>query len=417
MSVSERFMQLGDWEVRLIPETPLSIRQAIEKWDSIIITPSRIPHFEAMGSTEIKEAARYRGPLLEISEDRTVLRGAGMLYYLGNANGDGPWLEQWIVTPSDWSEHMAVMDGQYSFSGISRQAVVDEPAAKWPISGSSGTDELPHIARERLEFLADVLGCEYYLTPDEKFYSGGANSDSMFTVTTPEVILMRGESGRDIDLIGLEITDWSYTTDGWDVAGAAVAATSGGSIYVYATNTTQTSNPPNPKGNAYPADSSGTAVIADTGQYVRYEEMSSGTWQGDATARAQAIASTLGAVLTGVGITTEDYGNHTLEVSVNVYDPHRWMMPGDYLYAFDPINKIYDEDNGTTYHGLHIHPAKVRLFGMTWPIRAGMGVYLLNADHYGSYSGDLIIDLTDYVEWEDGDCTLEVGSPRRSYDQ
>jgi hypothetical protein len=33
VSVSEKLMQLGEWDIRLSPETPLSLRQAFAKWD------------------------------------------------------------------------------------------------------------------------------------------------------------------------------------------------------------------------------------------------------------------------------------------------------------------------------------------------------------------------------------------------
>jgi len=60
--------------------------------------------------------------------------------------------------------------------------------------------------------------------------------------------------------------------------------------------------------------------------------------------------------------------------------------------------------------GQTIHPVEVDLIAVQWPLLNGMGVYIV---YYDQNATDLdVIDLTPYVQWEDGDATvLEVGAP------
>jgi hypothetical protein len=100
-----------------------------------------------------------------------------------------------------------------------------------------------------------------------------------------------------------------------------------------------------------------------------------------------------------------------LTCTVDVFDFGAYARPGDYVYAYDPADVLVDTANQVYFQGEILHPKKLRLFGMTWPIKRGFGVYLLSDD---STDTPQIIDLTDYVAWEEGPTALEVGSTRRT---
>ena len=384
-------MQLGDFGLKLSPETPLSVRELVRLNDTVMVTPARIPHAEVMSADNLKDAARWRGVVQEVSADRTEIRGAGMLYYLGNANGDGGYNPPYQSGAKDWSEHLTVINATNdAMGGLTVATVVDEPAATYPTTTDTTIDVLPPTTLERLLFLAGVLGCEFYVTPDDRFVSGGAGSDELWR--TGQVVLMRDHQGRDIDTIGLRIESWVVTEDAHDVVeyGWAVSTSNGtawltgsavASVYWFRADGTQ----------------------GGVGGYYSRVDVKNDAGYGLA-ARAQAIAD-------------EAIGRQRVDVSVRTIDPGRWMRPGDYLYAYDPIDGIHDAGNFVTYHGMHFNPASLRLFGMTWGVTPGMGVYRLGRDHGGAFVDDpLIVDLTDWVQFEDDVVQLEVGAPGRSYD-
>jgi hypothetical protein len=282
----------------------------------------------------------------------------------------------------DWSDYLLEMESnhsQWTQVGLTQLAVVDEPADKWPDSTADSSDDLPTNMFDELLFLAGVLGCEFYVTADRDFYSGGAESSNLF-VTTPQVILMRGQAGRDIDLIGLNLAGWGVDYDAWDHAS---------SVSVYGTGGTSATS--SVLLDVYAAD--GTASSRQVIEVSTTIDNAN-----DAGKRAAAIG-------------VDHRRRRTIDVKVDEYDVRRWMKPGDFVWAFDPVNQVYSSSQSTYYHGMYVTPEKLRVYGITWPIRDGMGVYLLNKDGSGTPA---VVDLTDFVVWESGESTLEVDAPRRA---
>lgn len=381
MAVREGFMQIGGWDLRLSPQTPMSVRRLFGMYDQIVITPSRVPGSDASRADAVANA-RYRGPLLEMSDDRTRLSGPGMLHYLTWPEGSA------TMAPGpgvvwDWTQYLDNMQTTFlmwSLSGLDRATVVDEPATTWPATTSDSSDDVPYNMFDALLFLAGVLGCEFYVTPDRVFHHGGANSNSLFTITTPNVILMRGQDGRDIDLIGLPLASWNVTYDAWDHLDEVYVVGPGG------------------------------AALESSSELVPYDA------EGDAsdrqlTVESSTIDNNTDAEKVGQATLDEHRPRRVVDVAVDAYDIGRWIKPGDYLWCFDPVNGVYDTANAVFYHGVHPTPEKLRLYGMRWPIQNGMGVYLLAGDNAATPA---VTDLTDYVVWESGATTLEVDAPRRA---
>jgi hypothetical protein len=291
--ITEGFMQVGAWDLRLSPQTPLSLRSVMERYDQIVVTPSRVPASDASRSDAVANA-RYRGPVLELSEDRTRLAGAGMNYYL--TFGAGPTFGPPGATAWDWDDYTADF---FDFAGITLGTTYDVPATTWPKTTADTQDDIPRNKFDALLFLAGVLGCEFYVTPDRTFHSGGASSSSLFT-TTPEVILVRGQSGRDIDLNGLDLVSWNVAEDAWDhISYAYVIESDAGIVGSF--------------------DASLAVWEADGGSGERYTYEESNTTDGTDLVTK---------------ILADNAPRRTVEVSVNTYDPGRWMKPGDYVYAY-----------------------------------------------------------------------------------
>lgn len=385
--ISEQFMQLGRWDLRLSPDTPLSVRHRFQEHDAIVITPTRVPQHASLTISTIVDVARYRAPILTLSGDRLEIGGDGIMWYGNDGNGNG-YVD--IPPPTSsltWAQHLTDLASFFSTTGFTKATPVSVPADAWPASGGASQD-LPTNVFERLTFLAETLGCEWRIDPDGTFRSGGANSSSLFQIT-PQVILQRGHEGRDLDLIGLRITGFGSDVDVSTrvTTGVVYDTPYGGTLWGTYSDTATQPQPKNVNGVSY------------TRNVVEYSTTIDNSTDGNA--RAEAIA-------------TAEAIREIVSVSVDTYDPGRWMKPGDYLWAYDPINRVYDNSQATTYHGQHVTPARLRLYGMDWSVRQGMGVYAVAHDGIG---GDDVVDLTDYVEFEDSPCRLDLGAWRRSYDQ
>lgn len=404
--ISEQFMQIGRWDLRLSEDTPLTVREMLEPGSQIVITPTRAPFsgypadggfvtitsgYEAQVES-LLESARYRGPILEVGNRRTELAGHGMLWYLGNGSGSGPMTYSTNLTARNWLSHLinfvdsGSFTGNSQWNGITRAAGLSLPAGTWP-SATATDDDLPLNVLQRLTTLAERLGVEFYVDPQGNFQHCGS---SAHFVTTPQVILMAGHEGRDLDLIGLRLVELSNTTDRWTATNYAMA--------YYKNSAT-----------SYTHSNTGTGVPNfDGADGLTYEYFGAGAISDSGGSYTQKLTELSGQF--------QEYEKVT--ATVDTYDPGRWMKPGDYLWAYDPISRIHDTGQATTYHGMHVTPAKLRLYGMDWSVRQGMGVYRLPSDFAGSggYS-PAVLDLTDYVEFEDSPCRLDLGARQRSYDQ
>ncbi len=101
-----------------------------------------------------------------------------------------------------------------------------------------------------------------------------------------------------------------------------------------------------------------------------------------------------------------------LVVEVDVDDPHRFMRPGDTIYAYDPLGNIYNLDNGPIqYRGESTFPQAVRFTGWEWPLKRGRHRVFFHRYASGDWQW---IELTRWVKWEDGPVRLQIGSRRRS---
>lgn len=110
----------------------------------------------------------------------------------------------------------------------------------------------------------------------------------------------------------------------------------------------------------------------------------------------------------------------TLNVGLEDYDVSGDIGVGDVIYVWDPDVGFEDTANDAllenrdrfeiTYQGQILHPIKIRVMGLSFPITEEMGVFY--RDGNGNYT-----DLTDYVEFELGVTQIEVGSTTRNINE
>lgn len=376
--IREEFMRLGGFDVSLDPQVPQSIKRRIENYDQVVVTQGRLDG--DLTRTTLTQSAIYRGVITGWSDRKTSLKGAGMGWFLGNERGLGPRIDWLFSAGRDWSDWLSVITTDSGWAGMIVAAVVDEPATTWPDASATDDGTLPLTTRDLVDELAALLGCEYYITPDGYFRSGGENSDDLFTVTTPTVILVRDHEGRDVDLVGLRVIDLDQELDYSQAGNGAYVLGSGGTAGSSSVGS----------GRRLPYNVNGTSM-----NHWLVEEDDSLDTGNDCFAKA-------------VGLSNQLSGRELYRAVVDDRWPGRWMRPGDYLWVYDPELGIYDDTESTMYRGEFMQPARLRLYGMSWPIRDGMGVYRLAK---ASTDSPEIEDLTDYVLVEEGDVELSVGAP------
>ena len=110
----------------------------------------------------------------------------------------------------------------------------------------------------------------------------------------------------------------------------------------------------------------------------------------------------------------------TLNVGLENYDVSGDIVTGDVIFVYDP--DVGFEDTTTdatlenrsrhevTYQGQTLHPIKIRVMGLSFPIVDTMGVFYRDGD--GNYT-----DLTDYVDFEVGTTQIEVGTTKKQINQ
>lgn len=109
----------------------------------------------------------------------------------------------------------------------------------------------------------------------------------------------------------------------------------------------------------------------------------------------------------------------TLSLSLEEYDLQGDFNVGDMIYVYDPEIRFEDteakriEDGRDSlfevaYRGQIINPEKIRITGITWPVKDGYGVYLRKVASTSPYRVEYI-DLSDYVSWETGNTQLDIG--------
>ena len=109
----------------------------------------------------------------------------------------------------------------------------------------------------------------------------------------------------------------------------------------------------------------------------------------------------------------------TLNLSLEAYEIQGDFKVGDMIYVYDPeirfedteAKRIEDGRNSlfeVAYRGQIINPEKIRITGITYPVKDGYGVYLRKVASTSPYRIEYV-DVTDYVKWESGNTTLDIG--------
>lgn len=391
----------GRWDLATKPGVPTSIRERIENYGHIVITPGVLRG--ALNRTTLLANSMYTGLVLKhrMRFDLSVrFEGAGLLAWLGYSETRGPYPVLGVTTAATptWADFVAVSTpASLGFMGMwhpTNDAVNGlELGAVFGTTTFSGARQVVahRITRTQLGPDGDAqqagvpsTSIEHRVTPAGVFESGDPTVPG-FWRRDPQVVLTRGTSLTEPDMRSLQITDLDVEYDGTTYATEAGAKAGDSSAITYSARV------PNAIKNFTGTSGAKWAVIQTLN---------------DDTATApirQAAADQL------IGFQGE---STNIEVAVASHPTFaEFCEPGDFVWIHDPDTGLTDTGNQITFGGRRINPAKVRVYGARWPVMEGRGVY------YASNDWSTIIDLAPHMQWEAGDIKLEVGSPLRSTTQ
>lgn len=370
--IQESLQAQGRWDLRLRPETPPSVIEALGYWGHVVITPQVLDprrHSDA----ELLTAARYAGIVwrrrMGPDEEQTEIGGPGLVAHLGDADQKGDVYETELSFEA--ATFANTIRGLLPAGGAIREGTLHSVAGTY-----TGAHRL-ETPRQAIAYVCGVFGAEYRIRPSGLLDAGLA---SQLYVTTPQAILVRRGGGADPVLRGVPVAALEAEQDTDDYTTRLLLLGQGtGETLVLGSASAQ------------------SVPYKDLfgGTLVRKRMVSEAeTSEGNATARAQLHLNRFSGLRDGHRISTDDF------------DVEGSFSLGDQVWVYDPPSELVDTTKEVRFRGRVLHPRSIRVVGWTWPVRRGSGVLYRAGD--GSY-----LDLTPWVEYETGGVDLDVGaSPR-----
>lgn len=369
-------MTQGQWNLKLKPDTPQSVRSALGEWGLVIITPTRInPELANDTVFDAGTLARYSGVVMRIA--RNELSGSGLIRFLGDESGKGrltsaagetrtmqSWLTVRIFNPG---------------IGISSGTISATPTATMTLKAQNQT------CKSLLDTICEFFECEWRVLPHGYLDVGPYNE---LFVTSPAVVVTRRDFAGDVTYAEVKAAELNAERNAEEYANSVtfVAEGEGG--------TTTTSSSAFGAPDYYGPNGVGVFI-------TRYVDNASIAAADAATAQASAVAKYVtGSVRTAV------------KLSSDIYDIGRTIEVGDTIYVFDMDEGLVDSAVQIPHQGRIIFPLAQRVLSYTWPVDANMGVWFRSAAASGVWT-----DLTPWFEPETGATTIEVGAaPKRVTD-
>lgn len=396
MPVNEINQAVGSWALNLREDTPKIVLDQLDYFGHAVVHGTRQFHPELAGDNLLK-TARYVGvlrsreftgsqgqftedtgpgsPLVSQSSqsagsipESNLIGGAGMAYWLGDEDGKGSIIEApGIVIPKGtlFTEGVRAL---LPSSGSIIEGTFHPVTGTW--SGSYVYCSPRTALTDFVSYFSDDDGeAEWKVNPDGTLDAGYLSD---LYVTEPTAIIARKVSGQDLNLRGVRGTAQT-DEDMIDFSTRVVvlAQGEGDSIATGAADIDPGLNP----------------FLDLHGNPVRLTRLVSQEGTDPANAPASAVLQ-LNRFLKP---------RRSLQLASDEMDLKGRFACGDFIWLYDPDAGLWDKSavpNEVIFRGQRIHPVKLRVTELTWPIIEGMGVAFRRED--GTW-----LDLTDYVYFED----------------
>lgn len=378
MSVTQVKQAMGSFEVKLYPTVPKYILNALKYLGHVAIIEGRID--PAQYGDNILDSARYVGVYRNRVNDvdnRThnvvgsyLLRGVGMAFWLGDEDGKG----QAIEAPGQ------TFTGT-TFANTIRALLPDsvDEGTLYSVAGTYSSKHVWQSPRAAIQYVTDTFGAEWRVNNDCTLDAGTV---AQLYGATPTATLVKHEYGRDMDLAAYEgKIDSAEDIEDFTTRVVLLAEGEGESI---ATGDADINPTLNPYKDLFGQTVKLTRLISE-----------STTAAGNADVRAALALEKYDTTRRSIRLATSDYSvSGTIKI-------------GEYIYVFDPDTGLFDPATEIYFRGRRIYPVKFRCVEITWPITEGMTVAYRDPD-------GVWYDLTDWVNFEEGDVAITIGDLPRS---
>jgi hypothetical protein len=380
VTVTERLMGTGSWNLTLNPATPAHI------WDRLRIAESGRGHvvitatqtdMASIPDAEALALARYSGIYLKRENGSRTLSGYGVNGWLGESDKVGRSTGAWTRTGT-FAQWVTFLTDTFLQPGIVS-----------PIPGTFKQTYEPTTFRALADLVAARFDAAWRVRPDFHF-DFGTYADLFREDPIALIVRHQADAGQDFSVHGIrgdldlveDIEQWRRRA-----------------VYFYEADPDLPLSTILQDGGVADVD---VPFRGPDGSPAFVDEITVDTRTDNST---DAIPLSLAKWRAATGVRQE------LTLTSIEYDIGQNVAVGDLLYVFDPDRGVYDLTREETYRGQKIHPAVIRCVGYTWPIRQGMGVWFRRWRRVPGGSWELEwIDLTPYVVWESGQTTVDVGS-------
>lgn len=371
MPITESLGALGQWTLQLKDSTPRAVRDAIQYFGHITVHTGRVQP-ELVGDG-LLASSRYTGVLRGKGENDEgfSLSGCGMEFWLGDEDDKGVIIEDPLTFTAQ--TYTQTIRDLIAMTGSVTEGTFHAVAGTY-----TGTHQF-QVLRKAIAYVASTGGIEYRVNGDATLDVG---TEAELYVTDPKCLVVKRGAGVDMDLRAL-LGQSTVGSDTEDFTTRVVLLAQSTDTQV-ATGDADIDPGLNPYKDLHGNPIKLTRMVSE-----------STTDSTNATARAQLQLNRFSG--------TRD----ALTLSTTEYDINGSARIGDYIWVFNPDIQLEDQNNQVTFRGQVMNPVKIRLIKSTWPVSEGFMVA------YRDLNG-VWRDLTDYVVWEGGQTTLEVGGYNRS---
>lgn len=373
MTVTQRVQGVGRWNLTLKPDTPQEIRDAVnirlKAFSHLVVTRTRLDPNDYTDASFLGMAI-YSGPYRK-QRSELQLSGCGPEMWLGDEENKGNIIESPV---------------SFNAAGLSAWIAALRPAAigAGTVTSPGGTLTQSYFLtdpRTAIQSVCDAFGVEYRVNPNFTLDVGTA-ATLYGAAPTAVVVRKEADSGREIGVTGIQ-GSIEKNRDVEDYATKVILTTQDAKgVAAQTASSVATPQFRDPQGN--------DVVLERVVQQNNIDSTNASTIAAAELAAYSSIRS-------------------ELALSANVYDISSEVKVGAQIMVFDQQADLVNKANPVDFRGGTIYPVTTRVYGATWPIHAGMGVYMR------SKVGATVtyVDLSAFVEWETGDTMVEIGSPPR----
>lgn len=392
--IEEVLMARGGFDLSFLPDTPQVIKEAARRGSVIYVTAADGAYADV---AMVRAQAVWAGKVTGHNYLRGTFRGASLVGFLASQKGQAAYIPNYAPLPAlpfTMAQFVATM-----FAGG------DLSNGVWPGTGhapqSTPVTEYDYEDRpglkDALDYVAETTGNEWRITPQGVIDYGTIDTGGPYPIRfldetahlfAARTILITPEGGA------AQAGDWHIVEPvGWDPDGDIDDYRN--QTVVLKQDRTAVRFKAATVGEGFARlDGGGPALYNNTKQIVSPSSTNS-----DVDNLAQVGANFYAAAAVD------------FDCSIDLDQPAPlWFVPGDSLFVWDADAGLVGTEH-VPIPGLVAMPLEQRIFGFSWPVREGYGVYAVDKD-----DRTVVVDLTPHIQFEAGPTKLTLGSlPKPAY--